>query len=71
MRDILFCVLILWQRCSSVLLSVKRPSQRAPTMPHQTAQARPVASLRPCNVGTWLSSKAQPGGVLCMSDGAL
>ena len=23
----------------------------------------------PCNVGTWLSSKAQPGGVLCMKDG--
>ena len=24
---------------------------------------------QPCNVGTWLSSKAAPGGVLCMQDG--
>jgi hypothetical protein len=43
--------------------------------PQCTAYAAPNGSgstcseSSPCNVGTWLSSKAAPGGVLCMKDG--
>ena len=43
--------------------------------PACTAWASPQGSgsacseSAPCNVGTWLSSKAAPGGVLCMRDG--
>ena len=43
--------------------------------PACTAYAAPNGSgstcseTAPCNVGTWLSSKAEPGGVLCLKDG--
>ena len=43
--------------------------------PNCTAWASPqgsgssCAESSPCNIGTWLSSKAAPGGVLCMKDG--
>lgn len=43
--------------------------------PQCTAYAAPTGSgstcseSTPCNVGTWLSSKAAPGGVLCLKDG--
>jgi Chondroitinase B len=43
--------------------------------PACTHYASPVGSgstcseSTPCNVGTWLSSKAAPGGVLCLKDG--
>ena len=56
-----------------VLLTLIHHAEAAP--PVCTAWADPQGSgsacseASPCNVGTWLSSKAAPGGVLCLRDG--
>ena len=69
MRDILFCVLVLVVTLFVCFALGEAAPPACTAYGAANGSGSTCTDSAPCNVGTWLASKAAPGGVLCLKDG--
>lgn len=65
-----WCWLLMWATLGHA--QIQPQGHTTPTCTHYAAangSGSTCSESAPCNVGTWLSGKAAPGGVLCLKDG--